>query len=454
MAGHDGQSSAYLSIKNDVIIMTPKIGRRALLKALGGGTVAACTLQLLGLFQSNAIGQTAQPLQGDLPDYLKKIADTRLVVFLPQGGLDGLHFLSPYGDPDYHEFRKELALSSEANEPYGLPLDPLFALHPAVAPALHELWRQEEMILFPSIASLYRGHAHQEARFIMQSGMPSGDLATGQTGWLGRALETFIPYLPQPIQGDLGLFQEKEPLFMLNPETVVEEKAIIHFDNLVAQQIQGDADFTKAMAELQIFQNETQGRLGASHDLGRISVMDAHALVGAVENLAPTLLNDHGARILVLAAHGFDSHSQQGTLEGELAQNMACLAEAIRRTRQILDPVWDRTHILMINEFGRSLRPNQQNGTDHGLGGLALLAGGKVRGKQIVGNWPGLTLSEETPFTDDEGEIIEHSGLIPTLDSRSLFKAMAAEIWKMDEAQIAQLFPGSFDVYPLSGVYS
>jgi uncharacterized protein (DUF1501 family) len=45
---------------------------------------------------------------------------------------------------------------------------------------------------------------------------------------------------------------------------------------------------------------------------------------------------------------------------------------------------------VVITEFGRRLRSNRSNGTDHGRGSVMMVLGGAVAGGKIYGRWPGL----------------------------------------------------------------
>ena len=58
---------------------------------------------------------------------------------------------------------------------------------------------------------------------------------------------------------------------------------------------------------------------------------------------------------------------------------------------QELGSAWAKTAVLTVSEFGRAAAENGSHGTDHGTGGIALLAGGAVNGGRIVGRWPGLS---------------------------------------------------------------
>jgi len=46
--------------------------------------------------------------------------------------------------------------------------------------------------------------------------------------------------------------------------------------------------------------------------------------------------------------------------------------------------------LVVMTEFGRRLRTNRSNGTDHGHGGVALVLGDGIQGGKVMGNWPGL----------------------------------------------------------------
>jgi len=49
-----------------------------------------------------------------------------------------------------------------------------------------------------------------------------------------------------------------------------------------------------------------------------------------------------------------------------------------------------RVTLLVMSEFGRRLKSNKSNGTDHGHGNVMLVLGGDVKGGKMYGTWPGL----------------------------------------------------------------
>ena len=61
--------------------------------------------------------------------------NTRLVVIILRGGMDGLDVVRPYGDPQFAKLRPDQATASER-----IDLDGFFALHPALG-GLLPLWQ-------------------------------------------------------------------------------------------------------------------------------------------------------------------------------------------------------------------------------------------------------------------------------------------------------------------------
>lgn len=67
------------------------------------------------------------------------------------------------------------------------------------------------------------------------------------------------------------------------------------------------------------------------------------------------------------------------------------LSDAILTLRDGLGKNWQRTTVLAMTEFGRTVRENGSGGTDHGTGGAMLMAGGPcvAGGPMAAGRgWP------------------------------------------------------------------
>jgi uncharacterized protein (DUF1501 family) len=118
-----------------------------------------------------------------------------------------------------------------------------------------------------------------------------------------------------------------------------------------------------------------------------------------------------GPEIAVVSLEGWDTHTQQN---GLLQQRFAALDNGVKALKAALGETWEKTALVAITEFGRTVRVNGGQGTDHGTGGIAILAGGAIRGGRMFGDWPGLK----------PAALFENRDLMPTVDARSVFKGL------------------------------
>ncbi|HXW20365.1 MAG TPA: DUF1501 domain-containing protein, partial [Roseiarcus sp.] len=82
-------------------------------------------------------------------------------------------------------------------------------------------------------------------------------------------------------------------------------------------------------------------------------------------------------------------------------------------------------------------------GTDHGVGTIALLAGGAVAGGRIIADWPGLK----------PADLYEGRDLRPTTDLRAVLKGLLADQFHMSPAILARtVFPETAGLKPMSGL--
>jgi uncharacterized protein (DUF1501 family) len=150
-----------------------------------------------------------------------------------------------------------------------------------------------------------------------------------------------------------------------------------------------------------------------------------------------------GPEVAVIEAGGWDTHANQGGANGALAQLLTGLDRALQVLADELGAMWAQTAVLVVTEFGRTAAMNGSRGTDHGTGGCAFLAGGAVRGGRVIADWPGLSRTA----------LLDNRDLRPTLDLRSVFKAVLDEHMHVDAKAIAtRIFPDSSGARPLRGL--
>jgi uncharacterized protein (DUF1501 family) len=140
-----------------------------------------------------------------------------------------------------------------------------------------------------------------------------------------------------------------------------------------------------------------------------------------------------------LELDGWDTHDAQLP---RLTESLGRLDEGIAVLRAGLAEVWDKTVILVLTEFGRTVRVNGTNGTDHGTGTAAFAIGGAVAGGKVLADWPGLKQSQ----------LFEDRDLQPTLDIRALAKGLVGPHLGFSAADLRDVFPDSERIAPRRGL--
>src|SRR2546421_652353 len=170
---------------------------------------------------------------------------------------------------------------------------------------------------------------------------------------------------------------------------------------------------------------------------------DGRALAVAAGTAAKFLAREDGPRIGALAFNGWDTHVDEGADSGRLATLLGALDGAIAAVETAMKPVWHETVVTVVTEFGRTARINGTNGTDHGTGTIALLAGGALKGGRVIADWPGLK----------NADLHEGRDLAATTDLRAVLKGLLRDHLRVtDQALAGSVFPGSGDVKAMEGL--
>jgi uncharacterized protein (DUF1501 family) len=163
----------------------------------------------------------------------------------------------------------------------------------------------------------------------------------------------------------------------------------------------------------------------------------------AAGTAAKFLARADGPRIGALAFNGWDTHIDEGADSGRLATLLGALDGAIAAVEKNMGEAWRDTVVAVVTEFGRTARINGNNGTDHGTGTIALLAGGALKGGRVIADWPGLK----------NANLYEGRDLAATTDLRAVLKGLLKDHLRVtDQALAATVFPGSADVTAMAGL--
>lgn len=136
-----------------------------------------------------------------------------------------------------------------------------------------------------------------------------------------------------------------------------------------------------------------------------------------------------GVRCVEIDMHGWDHHTNLGAVGGSFAALTQHLALTLAAFRLDTGVNLTGVNVIVMTEFGRRLRPNANQGLDHGRGGCMLLLGGAVSGGRVLTLWPGLA-----PQNLHDGD------LAITIDYRDVLAEMLVR--RFGCTNLAEVFPG------------
>ncbi|MES2860994.1 MAG: DUF1501 domain-containing protein [Pseudomonadota bacterium] len=347
----------------------------------------------------------------------------KLVVIVARGAMDGLSVTVPHGDPDYARLRGALAVPAPGQTGGALAMSEGFGLHPALT-NLHRLHGAGQMRFAPAVAIPVRVRSHFDAQDVLENG--GEGLRSQSDGWLNRALVAAGSGAPK------GLSIGAQTPLILRGSAETSSWA-------PGGQVRADDRIASLLQDLYVDDPVLGSSLARGLETEALAMtmgegsgpLRRNDVAGLGQAVARLMTGESGADVVALSVDGWDTHARQS---GQLQTRLDGLDALIGGIETGLGAEWSRTVLVVATEFGRTVRANGTQGTDHGTASSLLLAGGAIRSGGPIGDWPTLA----------ENRLFEGRDLAPTLDVRSVFKGVLRDHLGVDRAALdAAVFPGS-----------
>lgn len=361
--------------------------------------------------------------------------DKRLVVVFLRGAVDGLNVVVPWDDDRYYEARPTIAIPKPGQDGGVTDLDGHFGLHPALA-SLLPYWQGKTLAFVHGSGSPDPNRSHFQAQAYMETGTPGVDTPDG---WMNRLLGA-LPGPHTPTEAlSLG---PTLPLILTGANTVSNLPLGRNADHPIAMDrpqvsgafgalYQGDSALDKAFKESQQARGQLMGDLAKDMNDSYNGAPSVDGFSQDSARLAKLMDGDASIRLAFLAVGGWDTHVGEGSSKGQLARHLQSLGDGLAALAQGLGQTYDDTTILVMSEFGRTVKENGNAGTDHGHGNVMWLMGGKVKGGKVYGEWPGLA----------EDALYQNRDLAVTTDFRQVIATVLTRHLRLPDATLARVFP-------------
>ncbi len=283
-----------------------------------------------------------------------------LVVFL-RGAYDACNLLVPTSSGFCCESRPDIAIAragSGADRDAALTIDADWGLHPALRDSVHPMFARGEAAFVPFAGADDTSRSHFETQNSVELGQPPSRPRDFRSGFMNRLAGVvgpaarpmaFTAQLPLALQGDVQV-----------PNTALNRMAIKaaldpRQSRIIASMYQGTA-------------------LGRPVDDG-FRVQD--------EVLRETTREMDAASRDAISARGFSGQARR--IARRMKDGWYDLGQGLAAYAQEMGAAWQHAAVVVISEFGRTFRQNDNCGTDHGHGTVYGVLGGGMRGGTVAG---------------------------------------------------------------------
>ena len=395
-------------------------------------------------------GMPGLPAAGNhvLARLLNQQTDRVLVLVQLVGGNDGLHTL--IGLDQYANLRsvRPNIVLSRANT---IAIKPDLALHGQMG-GMAQLFAEQKLTIVQSVGYPNQNRSHFRSTDIWTSASDSATIET--TGWIGRHLEVDHPDFPvgypnnshpDPLAVTLGNVANETcqgtvtnlSLTVGNPDRVTDlpggTGGPLPNDNYGSE-----LGFLRTTMEQT---NRYGARVQAAAGAGSSTAAYPGGRFGRdLSNVVRLITGGLGTRIYVVTLGGFDTHAQQGGDSGKHSELMTELSAGLTAFQRDLETqgVADRVLGMTFSEFGRRIRSNSSNGTDHGTAAPLFLFGNCATGT-VLGNNP----------TIDTG-VDQQAGVPMQYDFRDIYGSVLVDWFGVDDSTVRSVLYPSYTYLPVA----
>ena len=381
-----------------------------------------------GFLKSGALALFATGV-GGVPTFIARAAEGNkllrpykknkiLVCIFQRGAMDGLMAVTPFTDEYLRTARPTMFLSpANTSVKPSIDLDGRFGLHPSMQ-SFEPLFRDRRLAIVHAVGSPNNTRSHFDAQDYMEAGTPFNKGTS--SGWLNRAVgllghEAVTPFqavsitssLPRSFYGDnatmaINSLQDFSIQMRGNPMSAnIASKSFEELYDQTSSSLLSKTGKESFDAVKMLQKTDTRNYKPANG-----AMYPATALGNSLKQVAQLIKMDMGLEIAFTECGGWDTHFNQGAENGTFARNVEDLSNSITAFWTDIDAYQDDVNVMTMTEFGRTVRQNGTNGTDHGRGSCMFILGNDVNGGIVHGNVPPLALENledgrDLPVTTD-----------------------------------------------------
>ncbi len=378
--------------------------------------------------------------------------DHVFVIIQLSGGNDGLNMVVPIENfNSYVNARPNIFIPEKSL----LPLNGKVGLHPAMT-GLQSMYDKGELAVVNSVGYPQPSFSHFRATDIWMSASDSDKVVN--SGWAGRYLNYEYPNFPNgypnaTMTDPLAIQIGSTASLTLQGPAVGMGMSISNtsnFYNLIngVEDPAPDTPAGKELTYIRLIAQQTQAystviKAAANNTVQQVSYPIKNSLGDQLKIVARLIKGGLQTRIYMVNYGGFDTHSSQvdsmDTTKGNHATLLGNVSDAIKAFQDDLKflGVADRVVGMTFSEFGRRIKSNGSDGTDHGSAAPLF-----VFGKNVIGGVLGDAPLLPTNATVDDNIPFQY-------DFRSVYSTILANWLCVNDLDLQQIMLKNFQLLPL-----
>jgi len=348
----------------------------------------------------------------------------KLVIIQLSGGNDGLNTIVPYTNDIYYNNRPALAISKSNI----LKINDELGFHNKLAP-LKNLYEKGYLSIINNVGYPNPNRSHFRSTDIWHTASDSN--VYSNTGWLGRYIDNHgkMPYSGIEIDDSLSLILKGETVNGIatkNPAVLNRNMRTPYFENILKQQTDDHLSehnlgyLYKTMIEAK---SSAKYIFETSKTYNSTFTYPQNPFGKQLKTTAQFINSGINSQVYYVSMGGFDTHVNQSKRQDKLlnvyAESMDVFIKDLEKSNTFKD-----TLVLTFSEFGRRVKQNAANGTDHGAANNVFVIGKNLSKPGFYNEAPNLL------------DLDKNNDLKYTVDFRSIYATVLKKWLEVNDGQV------------------
>jgi uncharacterized protein (DUF1501 family) len=312
---------------------------------------------------------------------LAKFTGKRLVIVQLSGGNDGLNTLIPFTNDNYYKLRPKLGITQDKV----LKINDTAGFNPSMD-GFRKLYDEGLMSIFNAVGYPNPDRSHFRSMDIWHTASNADEYLN--TGWIGRLLDANCPdsenaWHALEVDDTLSLAMkglQKSGFAVKDPQRlqqITRDPFLAEIEkNGMASESTGELSFLyKTLAQTTSSANYIAEKAGIKTST---TAYPQHELGNSLKQIAELISAGMESGVYYTSISGFDTHvrqaESQNRLLGVVSDSIYAFTKDLREANALND-----TLVVVFSEFGRRVKQNASNGTDHGTANNLYVIGGSLK---------------------------------------------------------------------------